>query len=126
MSIQLGRGLPHFQSTVAFQRGHGLGGVLGKFIRSVIPLIQKPFVKNTLKRIGKTALRSGLSAVRDTAKSPKSSFRENLKKQIRSNIVTSLRPPKRKGKAVITKKGKRARLVVNGNKRRKLDIFDFQ
>lgn len=143
MSIQIGRGLPHFQSAVAFQRGHGLGGVLGKFIRSVIPLFRKPIVKNTLKRIGKSALKSGLTAVRDSVSNKNSSFKENFSKQLRSNFIDALkrRQPttttattaikrrttvkSRKGK----KRGSRTPFGSSGVRRggrRKLDVFDFQ
>lgn len=132
MNVQFGEGLPHYQSAVTFQRGHGLGGLLGKFIKTIIPLVRKPIVRNTLKRIGRTALKSGLSAVQETVSNPGSNLKANLNKEIRRNLKRSFssvpvkekKPIKRK--QVLTKKGKRATLLVPKRKTRKLDIFDFQ
>ena len=90
MESQIGYGLPHYQSSVVFQRGHGLGGVLGRFIKSILPIVKKPIVKRTLKRIGKTVLKTGVSAVNDTINNPSSKFKENLKKHAKSNLAAGL------------------------------------
>ena len=131
MNIQHGRGLPYYHSTVAFQRGHGLGGVLGKLFKTLVPLIQKPVVRKTLKRIGRSALDTGISAVRDTVSTPNSKFSDNLKRHTKrniGNILTKSKKGNRKPIArAVTTKGKRAILVkAKPREKRKLDIFDYQ
>jgi len=58
----MGGMLPHFRSSVAFQRGRGLGGMLGSLVRRVIPLFSKPIVKKGIKHIGKAATTALLEA----------------------------------------------------------------
>lgn len=131
MNVQFGKGLPHYQSAVAFQRGHGLGGLLGKLIKSIVPLVRQPVVRNTLKRLGKGALQSGLSAVHEKLDSPHTKLKDNLKKHVSKNLkqllTSSPKTKTRKRKQVITRQGKRATLSIpRTTKRRKLDIFDFK
>lgn len=59
---QTGGMLPHFQSSVAYQRGRGLGGLIGSLVRRVIPFFSKPIVKKGLRNIGKTAATALLDA----------------------------------------------------------------
>lgn len=135
MNVQLGAGLPHYQSAVSFQRGHGLGGLLGKFIKSIIPLVKQPIVRKTLKRIGTSALKSGLSAVQEKVNNPNSNLKANLKKEVRRNLKYAFRDNSIKNKSarqpnqrkkVLTKQGKKATLLIPKRKSRQLDIFDFQ
>lgn len=130
MNVQFGAGLPHYQSAVAFQRGHGLGGLLGKLLKTIIPLVRKPIVKNTLKRIGKTALKTGISAVHETVKNPKTSLKDNLKREVHRNLKYAFTPVVSKETAKPLKRKqvrKRTRsFVVPKKKSRKLDVFDFQ
>jgi hypothetical protein len=131
-SQQSGAGLPHFQSTVAFQRGHGLGGVLGRLFRSVIPLLRKPVVGKTLRRIGRATLRTGLNAAGESlAKGVplKQSLRTSAKAQGQRLIDLAKRDldPKKKE---LKRKPKKT-IATAAVKRRKtqhhrsLDIFDF-
>lgn len=120
-NFQTGRGLPHFSSALAFQRGNGLGGVLGRLFRSIIPIFKKQIVRKTLKRIGKVALKSGLSATRVKLENPESSLGTNLKQQLKSNLkdAISRSPIKQKRKRKVS-------FPARSKSRRKLDIFDFQ
>ena len=54
---QAGHGLPGFQG-MRFQRGHGLGGMFKGLLRLATPLLKKGAVE-----LGKTSLRTGLSAL---------------------------------------------------------------
>lgn len=54
--------LPHFRSTIAFQRGRGIGNLLGSLVQRVIPLFSKPIVKKGIKHIGKAATTALLEA----------------------------------------------------------------
>jgi len=128
MNTQVGGGLTYYQSPVAFQRGHGLGGLLGKLIKTIVPLIRKPIVQKTIKRVGQRALQSGISAVGEKLSNPQSSLKNNLRKHALKEITRATQPRKRK--LVLTPKGKRATLnVIRRNtkkkKTRKLDVFDF-
>lgn len=57
-----GASLPHFQSPISYQRGHGLGGLLRSLFRSVVPLFKKPIVRQGLKSLGKAAATAVLEA----------------------------------------------------------------
>lgn len=56
---QVGNGLPVF-SGVRVQRGHGIGSVIGRLAKSVMPLI-----KSGAKAVGKQALTSGMQLAGD-------------------------------------------------------------
>jgi hypothetical protein len=125
-TYQTGSGLPHFQSSVAFQRGHGLCGVLGRLFRSVIPILRKPVVGKTLKRIGRAALRTGLNAAKESINKGvpvKQSLKNSAKAQGQRLIELTkrdLRKRKPHRRSATTTVSKRKR------KKRSLDIFDFQ
>ena len=57
-----GRNLAHFRSTVAYQRGRGLGGLLRSLFRTITPIFKKPIVKQGLKSLGKSAATAMLEA----------------------------------------------------------------
>lgn len=136
MHRQSGGSLPHFHSAVAFQRGHGLGGVLGKFLRYIVPILKKPVVKRTLKRVGRAALHTGLDTLNTPARkrSLKESVRKNILRQVvRPALNPSSTPRKtptpqsrhrRERKTLIANTGKRVRQTP-ARKTRKLDVFDF-
>jgi len=53
------------------QRGHGLGSVLGGLFRTLRPILwigAKSIGKQTLKALGREALRTGTNIIRDIAK----------------------------------------------------------
>ena len=112
---QIGGG---FYSGVRKQQGYGLGGLLAKLGRFVLPIL-KPVVKS----IGKQAIRSGAQIAGDIldGQNPKQAFKQNLRqgtKELFQKVVKKKLKPvkrKRKSKKVISSKTKRSK---------KLDIFD--
>ena len=55
---QIGRGLSVYEGS-AMQRGHGIGNVIGRFLRTAKPIAQQ---------IGKRALKAGVSAAKPMVK----------------------------------------------------------
>ena len=112
---QIGGG---FYSGVRKQQGYGLGGLLAKLGRFVLPIL-KPVAKS----IGKQAIRSGAQIAGDIldGQNPKQAFKQNLrqgtKELFQKAVKKKLKPVKRKRKSkkVISSKTKRSK---------KLDIFD--
>lgn len=128
MSNQSGTGLPHFQSTVAFQRGHGLGGVLGRLFRSVIPLLRKPVVGKTLKRIGRAALRTGLNAAGESL-TKGVPLKQSLKTSARAQsqrLIELAKQDLQKKKPQPKRQPKKTTTVRKRKTHRPLDIFDYQ
>ena len=110
-----------FYAGVKRQQGYGLGGLLAKLGRYVVPLL-KPIAKS----VGKQAIRSGISLAGDILEghNPKEAFKQNLKdgtKKLFKKVVKINTPAKktvkrkRKAKKVISSKSKRPRTQ---------DIFD--
>jgi hypothetical protein len=66
------------------QRGAGIGSVLSRVFRAIIPIFSKPAVKTTLKSLGSAALDAGIQAVSKKFENPsislKSAFQEGAKK----------------------------------------------
>lgn len=50
-------------------QGYGLGNVLARLARTIIPIFQRPVVKAGLKRIGKSAAVAGLDAIQKSLSS---------------------------------------------------------
>ena len=114
---QIGGG---FYSGVKRQQGYGLGGLLAKLGRFVLPIL-KPVAKS----IGRQALKSGAQMAGDIleGQNPKQAFKRNLKqgaKELFVKAVGKKNPPrkgnKRKRKAPNTSISKVKRL-------KKQDIF---
>jgi hypothetical protein len=61
-ATQSGHGIPGFEG-VAFQRGGGLGNILGRLFRFVLPVAKK-----AAKAVGKQALTSGADILSDVVK----------------------------------------------------------
>ena len=110
-----------FYAGVKRQQGYGLGGLLAKLGRYVLPIL-KPMAKS----IGKQAIHSGVQMAGDIIEghNPKQAFKQNFKQGARElfkKVVKKKNPPKkivkrkRKAKSVVSSKLKRAR---------KQDIFD--
>ena len=112
-SRQIGGG---FYAGVKRQQGYGLGGLLAKLGRFVLPIL-KPVAKS----IRKQAIRSGVQMAGDIldGQNPKQAFKQNLKQGTKKLFqkVVKKKPVKRKRKAkrVISSKTKRSR---------QQDIFD--
>ena len=125
---QAGRGredIGSIYSTPPFiQRGHGLGDVLAGLFRTLKPILwsgAKSIGKETLKALGREALRTGTNIIRDIAENPPTQTTDIISKHVSGstqNIINKLRasgPRKHKRAASVTvrnakrkKKDKRA------------------
>lgn len=72
---QSGHGISGFEGT-AFQRGSGLGNILGRIFRSVFPIL-KSVGKKVAKTVGKEAFSAGANIVGDIARGR--NFQESAK-----------------------------------------------
>jgi len=139
---QAGRGredIGSIYSTPPFiQRGHGLGDVLAGLFRTLKPILwsgAKSIGKETLKALGREALRTVTNIIRDIAENPPSQTTDIISKHVSGstqNIINKLRgsgPRKRKRAASVTvrnaKRKKKAKRVLPRKKRVtiKHDIF---
>lgn len=75
---------PVYQSPILFQRGHGLGNVLARVFRTVVPLFKSPMIKKGLKHLGKTAALATLHSAEQSLNSG-SSFKKNLKENLKQS-----------------------------------------
>lgn len=123
--------LPHFSSSVGYQRGRGLGGLIGSLIRRVIPLFSKPIVKKGLTSMGKAAATALLEAGQKSLSDQSTSFKQALgqssrqqAKKLMEQASTAVKRKAPRGRVI-----KRARLptkrVSSGSTvaRRARDIF---
>ena len=125
-----GAGIPFFKSDVSFQRGHGLGSILGRLVKTIIPVISKRTVKKGLTKLGKAAVLASLQAGEKALTNPDVNFKEALKESGKLQTQRIIKEAKetfsdkRKGKTI---KGRRLvrspRYPVN-RPRRERDIFD--
>ena len=83
---QAGHGLPGFQGS-RFQRGHGLGSLFKGLFRLATPLLKKGAVE-----LGKTALKTGLSALEGDKRRPRP------QKRARSHVDVRGRTSRKKSK----------------------------
>jgi len=105
-----GGGLRFYTAPAVIQRGRGLGGILGRLFRTIIPLARQPIVRKTLKRLGRAAIDSSASALKEKLDRPSdTSFRTSLKRNLEKNLTRPRRPKKRQT-----------------IKKRPLDILDFK
>ena len=98
---QAGRGredIGSIYSTPPFvQRGHGLDSVLAGLFRTLIPILwsgAKSIGKETLKALGREALRTGTNIIRDIAKNPPTQTTDIISKHVADrtqNIINKLR-----------------------------------
>ena len=104
--------LPHFRSSVSYQRGRGLGGLIRGIIRRVAPLLRKPIVRKGLKSIGKAAatavLEAGQKSLREDGPRFGSALKASSQKQVKALIQKALHKQqgggrKRKKKTVSNK-----------------------
>lgn len=118
---QVGRGFPVFTG-YSHQKGHGLGGILGRLARSALPLL-----KSGAKALGKQAIYTGAEIVNDALQGEhvKSAARRRVGqagRRIATDILertsSRIKPIKRKAtpRNVRNRRTKRVK--------RSLDIFD--
>ena len=79
---QAGSGMPVY-SGVETQRGHGLGSILGGFMRSAVPLL-----KSVGKAVGKQVLRSGMDVASDVISG--SNVKQAVKNRAREGAMSLL------------------------------------
>ena len=100
------------------QRGHGLGNVLAGLFRTLRPILwsgAKSIGKETLKALGREALRTGTNIIRDIAENPPAQTTDIISKHVTDstqNIINKLR-----GSGA--RKRKRAASVTARNAKRK-------
>ena len=79
------------------QRGHGLGNVLAGLFRTLRPILwsgAKSIGKETLKALGREALRTGTNIIRDIAENPPAQTTDIISKHVgdsTQNIINKLR-----------------------------------
>jgi len=120
------------------QRGHGLGNILAGLFRTLKRILwsgAKSIGKETLKALGREALRTGTNIIRDIAENPPTQTTDIISKHVSGstqNIINKLRGSgarKRKraaaGSVRNAKRKKRARRVLPKKRRVtiKQDIF---
>ena len=94
-SSQRGAGGEVFRGT-PFQRGHGLGALLGSFFRSIIPALGRtvtPLLKTGAKAVGRHALRAGGKVLQDAMRGDnlKSSLRKRTGEELSSLVETAIK-----------------------------------
>lgn len=70
-----------FYSPTAIQGGLGLGNVLARLARGIIPLFHNPTVQTGLRKIGKSVATAGLNAAQTSLENPNISFKQALREQ---------------------------------------------
>ena len=108
--VQQSGGLPAFHG-VQFQRGYGIGSVLGGLFRSALPLI-----KQGAKTIGKEAVRGAARFASDLMEGKKASAAlENRFKEAGENIIKQTRA----GKSIKRKRSSQTSHKATSKKKRK-------
>ena len=123
---QVGRGHPVFTGP-RYQKGYGLGGILGGLFRSAMPLI-----KQGAKTLGREALRTGVGIAQDAleGKSIKSSAKTRLRhagRNLASTALSSVNARLSRGQRRGIKrkaKDRRSTSSVSRTAKRSRDIFD--
>ena len=123
----------YYSSPVTFQRGHGLGNVLSKIFRSVVPFFKNPNVKKGVKRIGTAVLNTGLTSLQDNLnkniplrKSLENKVFDESRKLVKELGSSLKRKQEGSVKSKILLNQKRRKFSANKRKKtRKLDVFDF-
>lgn len=132
----------YYTSPLTYQRGAGLGNILSKAFRTILPLFKKPIVQRGLKRVGSALLNTGVAGLSDHLET-KTPLKQSLKRQAlreSKQLLKSIAPPAKKQQPPpprrlssgeetsrrYQKQGKRRRGEAGGVVRRKLDIFDFE
>lgn len=81
---QTGRGSMPVYSGARYQRGHGIGNILGGLIRKVVP-----FIKDNVKTIGKNLLSTGADIAQDMIRGQK--FGEAARRHIPAAIQSTVK-----------------------------------
>ncbi len=129
-----GGSIPHF-SGVQFQKGYGIGNVLGNLFRNIIPIARTAFkvAQPVLKKTGKNILRKGIQTGVKVIK--KVGEGENIKevlnresrqalKEIRNQALSDITQLRTKKINKNERKRKRKKPVYSKTKRIKRDILD--
>ena len=123
--------LPHFRSTISYQRGRGLGGLIRGLFRRVTPIFKKPIVRKGLKTLGKAAATAMLEAGQQALQDDGPSFTSALKSSSRKQAQHLIRQARQKMTGKGFKRPRKRSLSVIPSppviKRRRVssrDIFD--
>ena len=115
---QIGGG---FYAGVKRQQGYGLGGILAKLGRFVLPIL-KPVAKS----IGKQAIKSGAQFAGDIldGSSPKQALKRNLKQGARELFNKAVKRKKAPAKTLKRKRKVKRGPISKTKRLKKQDIFD--
>ena len=95
-SVPLSGGMTYYSSPIPYQRGRGLGGVLVKLFKQVVPFLKRnPKFATNLKRVGKGVAQAGISAAQAALekKDPFGrNFKRNIKKEARKLVQEAIQP----------------------------------
>ena len=96
----MGSGVPIYSGAV-WQRGYGLGGIMGSMMRAAVPLL-KEYGKNMLKDFAKKGARTTLGLASDALRG------RNMEEALRNRLSQTSSPLKRK-KPTATKSKKKTK-----------------
>jgi hypothetical protein len=82
----MSRRLPVFYSPVRIQRANGLGNVVGRLFRFVVPFFSRPTVRKNLSSIGSAALSAASQALADPNVNFKTALKESGKRELKRII----------------------------------------
>lgn len=99
-----GGNLPYYSGSTAYQKGRGLGGVISKLFRAVVPIFRRPGVQQGLKRLGQSAARVGLEAASKTLSDPNVSFGASFKDSARKEAKSLVKGAQRQMRPVAIKR----------------------
>ena len=118
-ATQIGGG--GFYAGVKRQQGYGLGGVLAKLGRFVLPLL-KPIAKS----VGKQVIQSGAQFAGDiiNGQKPKQAFKQNLKRGAKQLFQKAIKRKTSPSKRVKRKRTVKRASISKAKRSRKQDIFD--
>jgi len=119
-SRQNGGEIPVFAGS-KFQRGHGLGSILGGFFRRLV----LPFLKTNSKTMLENAMKTGMDVASDVIDGK--SFKNSMKTHIPAGIKRTARELKFQSGSGVgrVKRKRRIQDVFSSGKRRKLDVFSL-
>ena len=117
----------YYSSPITYQRGAGLGNILSRVFRSIVPIFKKPIVQKGLKRVGSAAINTSLKGLQNHLEKGES-LKTSLKRQaIREGekLLKSVSQPQTKPKASRNVQLNKRRRRSKPRPTRKLDVFDF-
>lgn len=85
-----GAGMSFYSPTL--QAGMGLGNILARLARGIIPLFQKPSVQSGIRKIGRSVASASFDAAQKSLGNPNISFKQALKEEGVKQLKKQLGP----------------------------------